>query len=410
MDWTTAAAAATTWNWLEADYRLQPYFVSQHAVLHQFRKCPYFPVYSRPRLTHRQPIFTRSQPNDAKIAQDLTRVTQLLWDNLFPHPPLLHPGEADISAQLSTLYTWYRSQTRAYIPDSSTAFDINNDALQRASIRLAHTAYFGSIILLSRHPLLRAIDRGDFPASQQSRGTHRKNELEDLKAAEGCVAAGINALNQVQMLVAPSTPGFSDRDAVEARSSRVVLCVFFMAALTVLLHMALDFPPLDDQQQQQLVRILRTIEELHAVPETVEMGQHFRKVLQPFINALYHQEADRRRLAKDIENLLKHPTAGIEWLPYISTAWSWRDLLQAPNATPVGGRMIPAAEAPVDRTLRSGEGGSTPPRGLDKRARMAEEDVDWVETAAGVSNELKAMFGQQRPPPPQGGGVNILFG
>jgi hypothetical protein len=373
-----------------------------------------------------QSIFTRLRPDDAKIAHNLTRVTQLLWENLFPHPPLVHPADptgASLATKLSILYAWYRSQTRAFIPDSST-FDINNDALQKANIRLAHIAYFGSIILLSRYPLIRAIERGDLPRDASRRDTatgRRKNELDDLQYAEGCIDAAINALNHVHTLVAPispSSPAFSehDSDVKDARSSRTVIGVFFCASLTVLLHFSLQ--PEGAQKAELLDRVLRTIEHLHNFPETLDMAGQFRSILSPFVNAICYPSyfgrrpsvdtGINRRLTTDISNLLKHPTGGIEWLPYHSPSWSWRDLLAAPNALPVGGRMIgDTTVTPTDRTLRGGEGGNSPSRGMDKRVRTNAEDTesqwDRDHRQAAVSKELQALFqlnGGNPPPPP----------
>ena len=335
----------------------------------------------------------------------------MLWENLFPHlhPASPDPAEATIAARLSILYTWYRAQPRAFIPDSST-FDINNDALQKANIRLTHIAYLGSIILLSRRPLIRAIERGDLPrdTAQSRRETavgSRKDELDDLQYAEGCIGAAINALGHVHTLVAPISPSASntpplavfvdhDSDVKDVRSCRAVLGAFFAAAVTVLLYLSLQPEGSAEFRHNEglLDRVSRIIDDLSALPETQDMARFFRTTLGPIMSALVARSHSRppyphpengplgvsgKRLIADITMLLKHPTVGVEWLPFESPLWSWRDLLSVPGLGPAGGRMVGDARTSAsDCTYGGGEGGISPPRRLEKRARTANDDAE----------------------------------
>jgi len=373
---------------------------------------------------------------------------QLLWENIFPHPPLLNPtadpAESNIAEKLTVLYTWFRSLSRAFIPDDS-AFDINNDALQKANIRLAHIAYSGSVILLSRYPLIRSIERGDLPRDtahhtrRETTPARRKSELDDLQYAEGCIDAAINAVQHVHSLVSPISPSCSttpplaaltegDSGVKDVRSSRTVLGVFFVATLTVLLNISMQSEHSQDARisESLLERISQTISDLEGLPETTETARKYRNTLRPFVAALsarspspytniphpYRlQSADsvtgpfsiaRKQLTADLIALLRQPQS-TEWFTHPSPLWCWKDLLVSPRAPPIGGRMVDeVSKDGGNRTLREGEGGHSPSRGSDKRARtnsVAVEDLDGEMARAReaaeqwkVSKELEMLF------------------
>ena len=367
----------------------------------------------------------------------------MLWENLFSHPPLLHPpspdsAEANIATKLSALYNWYREQPLIFMPGSST-FDINIDALQKANIRLAHIEFFGSIILLSRYPLIRAIERGDLPRDtaqprQETAAGSRKHELDDLQYAEGCIEAAIKVLSHVQTLVAPIPPSTSNTSSLaifaehgsDVRSCRAVLGVFFAAATTVLLHLSLQ--PEGSAGFRDNKGLLETvsgiIDNLVALPETQDMTHKFRATLGPFVSALrarYHSRypestplgVPAKALIADITALLKHPTVGVEWLPFEGPFWTWQDLLSAPRLGPVGDRMVgDARSSSSDRTYRGGEEGSSPTQGAEKRAKISNEESspstavrssmevveEWNSGRAAVSKELEALFNKNNPP------------
>lgn len=368
-----------------------------------------------------QAIFTRSRPNDQKISQDLTKVSQILWENLFPHPNP-DPAESIIATRLSTLYSWFRSQPRAFLPDTST-FDINNDALQKANIRLSHAAYFGAIILLSRFPLIRSIERGDLPrdtaqSQRESASGRRKGELDDLQYAEGCIDAAYNAVNHVHTLISQKSHSgstglaFSDNDATvkDIGSCRMVLGVFFISVLTILLHISLQSAQtMDARQNDVLEKISQVIAEMDLNTDVQDMSRQHRARLRTFLDAISARSSSHysnysasfrppssdsisplgisgKRLTADLIHMLQQPQGGVDWLAYHSPLWCWKDLLTTPGALPVGGRLIEPSPKNSDRTLRSasGESGSTPPRGLDKRAKR--------DLSTGVASDVESLF------------------
>jgi hypothetical protein len=196
-----------------------------------------------------------------------------------------------------------------------------------------------------------------------------------------------------------------------------------------LLHLSLQPEGSAEFRHEGLLgKVSRIIDDLAALPETQDMARYFCVTLGPFISALFarslshypHHCPESRplgdsaeQLTTDITALLKHPTVGVEWLPFEGPLWTWRDLLSAPGLGPVGGRMVGDARTSVsDRTYRGGEEGSSPSRGMDKRARIANEEAvpfttarsseeaveEWNLGKPVVSKELEALFNRDNPP------------
>lgn len=371
------------------------------------------------------------------MAHELALVTQLLWANIFTPPPptpspASEPAVSNTAARLTVLYTWFRSLSRSFVPEDS-AFDINNDALQRANIRLAHIVHLGSVILLSRLALVRCIERGETPrdpaaaamapaetaavvttaatttAAQASRrdstSAQRKGELDDLQYAEGCIHAAINTVTLVHALVSTTSPAsalsvFADCElgVRDVRCCRAVLGVFYVATLTVLLHLSIRPEHHDPWQCETLLeRISLTISDFETLPETAHTARHYRDVLRPFVNALsghppspqphdvpYHCEpagepitgprsASGRKVTADLAAMLRHGHDGSEWFPYHSPLWCWQDLLMTPAVFPV--LLPPPRRASEDDSQRDAVGDQGPQRPA-KRQRIADVCVD----------------------------------
>ncbi|KAI5802075.1 hypothetical protein FPQ18DRAFT_4063 [Pyronema domesticum] len=349
-------------------------------------------------------VFTRSRPNDPQIAQDLIRVTQLLWDNLFLDPSFDPTDNSSVASKLTVLYTWFRSLSRPFIPEDS-AFDIQNDALQKANIRLSHISYLGSIILLSRHSLIRAIERGDYPNSQPS-VTRHKSALDDRQYAVDCFNAAVNAITHIHSLITPISPSTSSTPPITAltddhslndiRSSRTVVGVFFISTLIILLHLSVLRPHEMANHDNLMDKTTQIINDLRSLPETAEVANRYKATLQPFVAFVMQSQpahqypdylyAQGQKLKEQLIGLLRMPQGGAEWVPYRGArVWSWKDLLAAPGAVPVEGKMeglkvggrIVEEERNVER-----EGSGTPVRG-DKRIRQETQAEDLYDPGHG---------------------------
>ncbi|KAI5813614.1 hypothetical protein BZA77DRAFT_118288 [Pyronema omphalodes] len=345
-------------------------------------------------------ISTHSRPNDPQIAQGLTRMTQILWDNLFPEPSFNPTDNSNVASKLTVLYTWFRSLSRSFIPEDS-AFDIQNDALQKANIRLSHISYLGSIILLSRHSLIRAIERGDYPNSQSS-VTLPKSALDDRQYAVDCFNAAVSAITHIHSLITPISPSTSstppiaaftdDHSLKDIRSSRTVVGVFFISTLIILLHLSVLRPHEMANHDSLMDKTTQIINDLRSLPETAEVANRYKAILQPFVAFVMQSQpthqypdylyAQGQKVKEQLIGLLRMPQGGAEWIPYRDPRmWSWKDLLAAPGTIPVGGRM----EGPIvggwivgqERTVER-EGSGPLARG-EKRMRQETQVEDLYE-------------------------------
>jgi PAS domain-containing protein len=347
-----------------------------------------------------QTVFTHSRPNNPQIAQDLTRMTQLLWDNLFPEPSFDPTDNGNVASKLTVLYTWFRSLSRSFIPEDS-AFDIQNDALQKANIRLSHISYLGSIILLSRHSLIRAIERGDYPNSQPS-VTRHKSALDDRQYAVDCFNAAVNAITHIHSLITPISPSTSstppiaaftdDHSLKDIRSSRTVVGVFFISTLIILLHLSVLRPHEMANHDSLMDKTTQIINDLRSLPETAEVANRYKAILQPFVAFVMQSQpahqypdylyAQGQKVKEQLIGLLRMPQGGAEWVPYRDPrVWSWKDLLAAPGAIPVGGRMegpIVGGRIVEEERIVEREGSGPPVRG-DKRMRQETQVEDLYE-------------------------------
>ncbi|KAI5778286.1 hypothetical protein EDC01DRAFT_369386 [Geopyxis carbonaria] len=404
-----------------------------------------------------QTLMSRGSPRDKQISRELSAITRTLWDILCP-PILLGEAypttpEVDVDNRLASINGWFLNLPGSFHPHMAE-FGDSNDSLQQANLRLAHVAYLACTVVVTRLGLVRAVERGDFispppqlSADQQpprSRQGKPKDEGDDFRYAETCIDAAIKACKVIRSMTSlylssssSSAPGSPPRpvEPTAVRSictCRVVINTFFIAALTVLLHVSVqpDHPPKIPQNEALLDIISHTMSDFcHLVPD---LAQQYNPVLSPFITSLrsmkgrpaytqraplhghHHQRrpsagappetppAPATRVAAELTEILKKPWSNVAWVPFQSPCWVWKDLLTdhhaPPSGNPIDGSRSCSPSVPgTSGTL------TVLDDDRDKRVRRTDEipyplnpteEERKVGEVWGMSKELEALFGR----------------